>query len=125
MLKRISLSTLFILMVLCSCEELDLNNYDYTGIVQNEDHFLTCSPEVCFVKISQGLDKIDSVAWKNENWGDSIYSVLNFPEKLRKEGLTVKLKLRMPDENELPSCYQGEMPIIIQPKVFAIDVKTD
>ena len=125
MLKQILFPALAFLMVLSSCKELDPDPFDYKGIVQEEAFFLNCFPEVCFVKITQGLDKISSVTWKNENMSDSICSVLNFPEELRIEGLTVKLKLRMPNADELPSCYSGEMPMGIQPKVYAIDVEKE
>jgi hypothetical protein len=101
-------------------------SYEYEAIViyNNKNNVISCNPEVCNLKFTKGLDKIKTVTRNSAPVSDSIYAVLNLPKDLRTDGLIIKLNLREPKDDEMPSCYNFEMPVFLaSPIVFVTGVE--
>jgi hypothetical protein len=57
---------------------------------------------LCQIKITQGLDKIKSIAGSSPS--DSIYIAKNLPAELMINGINIRLDVRRPENNELGIC---------------------
>jgi hypothetical protein len=124
--KRFLLIIAVIAFVTNACQK-DYSPYEFEAIVlsDNVNNFIFCNTELCTLKFTKGLDRIKTIARNNNTVvNDSIYAVLNFPNELKKEGLIIRLNLREPKDDEMPGCYNFEMPIMLaSPIVFATEAE--
>lgn len=122
---RLTITICLGLLLGTSCQKDD-DSYDFEAIVVYSRYYdmITCDPAVYDIKITKGLYRIGSVARNFTEVGDSIFATLNLPEELKEDGLLIKLDLRAPSDDEMPTCYNLEMPLVMSgPIVFVTEVE--
>jgi hypothetical protein len=91
-------SLLLLLLIALSCDKSETPTYPYEAKVLG----INSDCGLYQIKITVGLDNVISVA--GTTVGDSIYIADNLPAGLMIAGISIKLDLRKPNDNELGSC---------------------
>jgi hypothetical protein len=106
----------------CDKKDIEVTEYDCEAIVLNNLNTcgIFCNKEVFTLKFVKGEDKIRSIIEYEYNVTDSSYTVLNLPRDLRTIGMTIKLNIRVPKTDEIPACYNFEMPMPLGPTVYIV-----
>lgn len=122
---RLLVPGIAVMLFIPSCEEdgkqLNFSYFAFAAVVSDTlpGHVITCDPEVVLLRFTRRLDDVDQLARNTDISHDSIYAALNVPEHLRIKGLSIRLNIRKPSDQEMPGCYNFEMPVILaEPIVF-------
>jgi len=124
-MMRLLIPVFAVMLLIPSCEEdgkqLNFSYFAFEAIVVDTlpGHHIVCDPEVVLLRFIGRLDDVDQIARNTEVKHDSVYAALNLPEYLKTEGMAIKLNIRRPKDDEMPGCYNFEMPVFLgKPVVF-------
>jgi len=129
MTRRNVFTLLFAPIIFLSCKKENSSemNYPYSAVVVSnlQNNLISCNKNVASVKITEKVDKALSIAFNaSGHEQDSIFIVLDLPEDLKINGLSIMMDLRKPSTSELPSCHNFEMPVMFgEPIVYVVRAK--
>lgn len=112
----------FVFISSCEIDEVE-GGYEAIVIEQVNTGITVCNMDVFQLKFIKGEEKIKSLFDYEFNVSDSIYSGLNLPEKFKNTGTIIKLDIRAATSNERPACYEGLMPLMVDPVLYIIQVE--
>ncbi len=125
---KINIASVFIIMIMfiSACEKNDESGNFSAIVIENvNSQSITCSEEVWILKITGGTDRAYTIASGDAGQdADSLFAALNLPETLRIPGKNIQLEIRTPGTNEIPGCYNFEMPVILAvPYIYVLSAK--
>ncbi len=124
-MKTKSVISLILIAILFACENIKDETCEAIVVADvNSSGAILCNDDVYTLKIIQRVDLVESLIGSDYEVSDSVYNALNLPEELRIVGLKIKLlKIRALEADEMPACYNFEMPLMVGPTMYIIQAE--
>jgi len=113
MKTKLLMPILLLSFMIISCEKENSTDLLYPCRAIVLDRAGCTNNDVYIIKFIIGKEKAKLLAYGESGQDrDNFYAVPNLPDELKINGLTINLDIRKPLANEIPGCYDFEMPLL-------------